>query len=468
MYEHKTYENILDNLLESAKKQDSNIDTREGSIIYNILAPCAIELTNMYIQLDAILNETFADTASRKYLIKRAKERGLEIKEETKAIRQGEFNIDVPIGSRFSLNTLNYIVTEKIKSEKPDNLTISETIDLTKFPEGLTYQGDSGEWNGLSINATNGKFGNNNGQWVQCNAGTILTFKVGDFAKVTVIAYYSANNFGIHIENNICTITCTANDYLSTINVTSTYVENQKFKLECETSGIIGNLDSGTLIPISEIQGLTYCELTDVLIPAEDSEDTEVFRQRYFEFSNSKSFGGNIPEYKEKVNNIDGVGGVKVIRAWNGGGTVKLVIINSDYNTASTVLVDNVQNIVDPTQSKGEGVGTAPIGHVVTVESVTAEDIYINTNITFNGGWNYTNSKEYLEETINDYFLELCKDWENTENLIIRISQIESRLLDLECVIDVGDTTINGKTSNFKLDSYTIPTLGEITCTTEN
>ena len=405
MYEHKTFENILETLLESAKKQDSNIDIREGSILYNILAPTAIELANAYIQLDTILNESFADTASREYLIKRAKERGLEIKEETHAIRQGEFNIDVPIGSRFSLNKLNYIVTEKIESETPDNLTISETIDLTKFPEGLTYQGDTGEWEGLSINATNGKFGNNNGQWVQCNAGTILTFKVGDYANVTVIAYYSANNFGIHIENNVCTITCTANDYLSTINVTSTYVDNKKYKLQCETSGIVGNLDNGTLIPIDEIEGLNHCELTEILIPAENAEDTEVFRQRYFDSLNSKSFGGNIAEYKEKVNDIDGVGGVKVIRAWNGGGTVKLVIINSDYDTASTVLIDKVQNIVDPTQSKGDGMGIAPIGHVVTVESVSNEIVYINSNITFNNGWTYSNSKSYLEEVINDYFL---------------------------------------------------------------
>jgi uncharacterized phage protein gp47/JayE len=111
MYENITYESILQRMLD---RIPNTFDKREGSVIYDALAPAAVELQNMYIQLDVTLNEAFADTASRPYLIKRCAERNIKPYSATYAIRQGEFNIDVPIGSRYSLNKLNYVVTEKI------------------------------------------------------------------------------------------------------------------------------------------------------------------------------------------------------------------------------------------------------------------------------------------------------------------------------------------------------------------
>lgn len=82
-------------------KVSDTIDKREGSVIYDALAPAALELQLMYIELDVILNESFGDTASRKYLIKRAAERGLSPYNASKAILKGVFNIDIPIGNRF-------------------------------------------------------------------------------------------------------------------------------------------------------------------------------------------------------------------------------------------------------------------------------------------------------------------------------------------------------------------------------
>jgi len=64
--------------------------------------------------MDVILNESFADTQSRAFLIKRAAERGITPTESTYAIAKGQFNINVPIGSRYNLDELNYVVIEKI------------------------------------------------------------------------------------------------------------------------------------------------------------------------------------------------------------------------------------------------------------------------------------------------------------------------------------------------------------------
>jgi uncharacterized phage protein gp47/JayE len=111
LYEDVTYETIVKRIL---NRVPDELDKREGSIIYTAIAPAAVELAIMYIELDTVLKEAYADTADREFLIRLGKERGITPKAATYAELKGEFNIDIPIGSRFSLNTLNYATVEKL------------------------------------------------------------------------------------------------------------------------------------------------------------------------------------------------------------------------------------------------------------------------------------------------------------------------------------------------------------------
>lgn len=349
MYENMTFEVIMQRML--AKVPDT-VDKREGSVIWDALAPAALEMQLAYIGMDVILNESFADTQSRAFLIKRAAERGITPSVATYAIAKGQFNIDVPIGSRYSLDELNYVVTEKIS-------------------DGI-------------------------------------------------------------------------------------------FKLSCETSGSDANSYLGTLIPIDYINGLQTAVLTEILIPGEDEEETEAFRTRYFNSFDRIAFGGNRADYIEKVEKIQGVGGVKPYRAWQGGGTVKLVIINSEWQAPTTEMVNAVQTAIDPTVNAGDGLGIAPIDHVVTVFGVTNQVINLETNITYQSGWSFAESRPYIETAIDAYFLELSQVWAESENLIVRVSQIETRLLNAAGVIDIQDTKINGVQGNFVVPADSIPVRGSI------
>lgn len=328
-------------------------DKREGSLIWDSLSPAAIELRLLYIELEKIYKNAFADTAARPYLVRRAAERGIFPKAATPAILKGVFNIDIPINSRFSLGEVNYKVTEKIST-------------------------------------------------------------------------------GI-------------------------------YKLECETAGSIGHSSLGSIIPIDFINGLTSAELTEILIPGEDEEDTEVFRQRYFASLDSVAFGGNRADYKDKINNLPGVGGVKTKRAWQGGGTVLATIIDSDFKVPSETLIEAVQTAVDPVTNSAEGFGTAPICHSVTVQGVSETVTAIETNITFQIGYVWLDVKPAVEEAISVYYSELAELWENEEALVVRISQIEVRLLDLPGILDLQNTKINGLGQNLVLDEYAIPKLGIVT-----
>ncbi|BCK01403.1 baseplate J/gp47 family protein [Anaerocolumna chitinilytica] len=116
MFENFTFDFLMQRMLQRVQSFDSAIDTSEGSVIYNSLAACAWELAENYIDMDTILNMAFADTAPRDELIRIVQEYGLEPKPATKAILKGEFNIDIPLMSRFSLGALSYISIEKIST----------------------------------------------------------------------------------------------------------------------------------------------------------------------------------------------------------------------------------------------------------------------------------------------------------------------------------------------------------------
>ena len=405
MYEAQTYESILAQMLQKALSINSNLDTREGSLVWYGDAPAAVELQNLYIALDTVLNETFADTATRPYLILRAAERGLSPQPASPAILQMAITpttLFLPLNTRFSIGELNYYVSA-----------------------------DRGSGN---------------------------------------------------------------------------------YELTCETAGEAGNNYTGTVIPIEYVDGLETCKITSVLVPGEDEEDTELFRQRYLNSLNAQAFGGNQIDYIEKVNAIPGVGGVKVYRAWNGdlkpanmippkeaeawieglsgvpepvklwldtvyaaaknnmftvGGTVKLVVINSTFTVPSPTLVEQVQTAVDPLQNAGEGVGIAPIGHVVRVEGVQEETVDLGFALYYQRGWSWEDVSGYVTKAINGYFLELAQSWaDQDEALVVRISQIESRLLGITGILDIANTTINEKAANHALALDHIPVLGSLAPTT--
>jgi uncharacterized phage protein gp47/JayE len=117
LFEHQTYEAILERMLSRVK---ADVDKEPGSIIYDAVAPAALELAQIYSDLDVTLRLVFAKTSSGEFLANRTSENGIFKEPATHAVRKGLFKntlglpIDVEIGSRFRLNGVTYIATEKI------------------------------------------------------------------------------------------------------------------------------------------------------------------------------------------------------------------------------------------------------------------------------------------------------------------------------------------------------------------
>ena len=390
MYENQTMETILGRML---SRVEGDIDKQEGSLLHTSNALAAIELATLYTELDWMLRQAFSDTADREFVIMRAKDRGVIPEPATKAILRisaTPSDVELPIGERFTGDTANYKVVEKISSGS--------------------------------------------------------------------------------------------------------------YKVECEEPGIVGNKTYGKIIPIGYIDKLEEVSISELLIPGEDEESTDSLRERFFNSYKSVAFGGNKDDYMEKVLAIHGVGACKVRRipgndvnkdalnppegtdtwikglsgsedkkkwlnlvyelirksALSLGGSVSVKILDTTFAKASTELIRQVQEKIDPLH--GEGYGLAPIGHTVLVGAPNEKEITISGQFSFASGYSFSALESQIKEVMEKYMLELRKDWAK-ENAVIRHVQVTARLLAIEGVVDIKNTKINGSADNLSLADDEIPIL---------
>lgn len=404
MFESKTYEALLASAM---ARVTAAVDKREGSMVMNGVAPSMAELAQLYIAADFVFQATYLLTAPREYLIKRASDRNMAPYPASAAVFRAVFNIEVPVGTRFSCEDLNFIVTGRLTDDTDTDTRLSHEVT-------------------------------------------------------------------------------------------------------CETVGAAANSYAGTLIPVEYVGGLTLAELVELIVPGDEEEETETFRQRVLDSFQSQAFGGNQADYIEKVRAIAGVGAVKVHAVWNGdispselipgdevtawyeaavgsldapvaawltaiytaaqsrkltvGGAVRLVIMASNNAVPSDTFLEEIQTAVDPVQNAGEGLGLAPIGHVVNVVGVEPETVDITLNLTYAAGWDWAAVQSYVVAVIDEYFAELAESWATADFLTVRISQIESRILSAcsAMVTDIGGTQINGVEANLVLGADSIPVRGAV------
>ncbi|SCL85139.1 baseplate J/gp47 family protein [Sporanaerobacter sp. PP17-6a] len=336
MFEDKTYENILNDMLE---RVPSDVDKREGSVIYDALAPCAYQLAKTYFNLNNFIDLVSGDTAVGEYLDRVVVDYGLTRKPATKAIRKIVTTGSLPIGSRWGLNDTSYIVTGNIS--------------------------------------------------------------------------------------------------------TNTY------KAECEQYGELGNTYTGTLENIDNISGVT-ATLTDIITSGQDKEADDNLRARFYAYLQRPSTSGNAFNYREWALNVPGVGDAKVFPLWNGNGTVKILVINSNMEideTLESVVYDYIETV-------------RPIGALVTVDSPEQKIIGITANITLDGSFTFDDVVSSFTASIAAYFKELT-----FETYSVSYAKIGSILLSTPGIADYNSLLVDGGTANTTIDETEMPIVGTITLT---
>ncbi|RAU98119.1 baseplate J/gp47 family protein [Paenibacillus sp. YN15] len=341
MYEHQTYSAILTRML--AQVPDTE-DKREGSIIHDALAPAAAELAQAYISLDEALRLGLGDTSSGEYLDRRGSEVGVERKQASKAQRKGLFwdaagkAFDVPLGSRYSCDSLTFVVTSRISA--------------------------------------------------------------GQFA------------------------------------------------LECEAPGEGGNRALGKLLPISYVAGLARAELTDVLLAGEDREKDEQLRERILQKVRQPATSGNASHYIQWATSVTGVGAAKVTEQWNGPGTVKVSIVDTDREPASPALVEAAADYIETVR---------PVCVAVTVVSATGLSVNVAATIVLATGYTLQAVQDAFHTALADYLRGVA-----FAATYVSYAKIGTLLLGTDGVLDYTALSVNGGTANVVLADNQVPVAGSV------
>ena len=235
----------------------------------------------------------------------------------------------------------------------------------------------------------------------------------------------------------------------------------------CETAGSEPNAHLGDLTPINYVANIYHAKLTSVLIFGEDEEDTEAFRYRLQVHVKNPPINGNVYQYNEWLSDYEGIGKYRTIPCWNGINTVKLLISNSENKSASAELVKEVQDYFDPPtsainddtndvaypQGRGMGNGQAPIGAIVTVDTITEVPVVVACKLVLKEGYSSpVGVKEAVEEYLNSLAL---------NKTTISYMAISADIYNAEYVEDVTSLriTVNGKV----MDTNATPFIPSVT-----
>lgn len=333
MFENKTYENILQEMLNEVK---TDVDKREGSVIYDALAPSALKLSEMYFELENYIDLFFADTAIGEYLDRKVLDFGMTRKKATKSIRKITTSAPANIGTIWEIENITFKIIEKT-------------------------------------------------------------------------------------DQNI-------------------------YKAECESFGNIGNVYSGKLKSVDNLEGVD-AYLSDILESGQDEESDESLRIRFYNKVRKPSTSGNANHYEQWALEVEGIGAAKIFPLWNGAGTVKVEILDSNMNidkTLETKVYEHIEKV-------------KPIGATLTVSSPTQKLINIKAKVILDGSLDISKIKEKFEYSVNEYLKKLI-----FKSKSVSYAAIGSMLLSTKGVLDYSEFTLNESAGNILISEHEIPSLGNI------
>lgn len=228
--------------------------------------------------------------------------------------------------------------------------------------------------------------------------------------------------------------------------------------IKAVVSGDSGNVpsDTITLFPVT-LSGFTAVTNTNPTQDGFEAESDADLLGRYFDRIQTPSTSGNKNQFRNWAKDVAGVGDAKVIPLWFGDNTVKVVIINSARQPSSVVLVEEVQNYIDP-GSSGTGDGVAPITAFVTVESATGVNVNVSATIVLSTGYTQQQAIDNFTDDLIEYLASIA-----FVESIVSYAKIGAILLGAEGVEDYTDLLVNGGTTNPDILAEEVAVLGTVT-----
>lgn len=217
--------------------------------------------------------------------------------------------------------------------------------------------------------------------------------------------------------------------------------------LTAEEVGAEGNTIQGELLNIDPLDTFSGAVLGRVVIAGEDEESDDDLRERTAARVRAPSLFGTVAQYEAWARDFEGVGSVKIEPLWDGANTVKVAITDATGSEASAELVAQLQEYLDP-EPRGHGLGVAPIGAIVTVESINAVAVTIEADIRLDIDFELTNVEELIRNELQIYLA--GEAFNDSEIKIFKILTVIDRV---QGVRSVSNVKINGVAESLIVDN---------------
>lgn len=220
--------------------------------------------------------------------------------------------------------------------------------------------------------------------------------------------------------------------------------------IECDIAGIIGNCPPGAInfFPLA-LPGISSVTNNDAFDNGYDAETDKELRERYYEKVRTPPTSGNKSHYINWAKEIVGVGDAKVYPLWDGNGTVKVVLIDSNKTGVDQSLIDEVAEHIEDNR---------PIGATVTVLSATELPIDVSATLTISSDYTIEQVKTNIEMGITDHLKEIA-----FISAYVSYAKIGSIIMSSAGVLDYSSLLVNAGTVNVTIGDEQVAVLGTVT-----
>ena len=182
-----------------------------------------------------------------------------------------------------------------------------------------------------------------------------------------------------------------------------------------------------------------------------DMETDAALVQRLYDLWRKPATSGNAYHYEKWALEVEGIGKAKVFPCWNGGGTVKVVVLGSSLEPPSPEQVAAVAAHIEEER---------PICVEVTVEAAETLTVDVAATVVLDG----TRSAQGVQEQFSQLLDEYLRSIAFVSSAVI-YNRIAYMLLSIDGVQDFTTLTVNGGEVNLTLADNQAPVLGEVTVT---
>lgn len=217
----------------------------------------------------------------------------------------------------------------------------------------------------------------------------------------------------------------------------------------CLTKGAVGNIKNGNKMSFkNNLNGISEA-VSSTFKGGVDEESDDDFRARVYEKIRNPITSGNANHYRLWAKEIIGIKEAKVIPIWQGAGSVKVILLSSDFDVPSAEKLAEVSEYIE---------NQRPIGASVSVVPASTKLVNISATIRVKAGFDIEKIKESVKKEIINYIKNIAFDDKKT----LSYYKIGDLIFGIDGVDDITNYTINSAKNSLNQSFEEFFKVGEV------